>query len=229
MLQTKKIFISILNEIKLNTLSVRERLRDYKFDEDKFKSEGYKKEPIKTNTGHHLYTFSSDNETHHIWVNPKNNKIDLSIDSEHVTHPNGRTTLNNLYLAGGKRDGSESDPPKNMAVHGYNDLHRMGYITNHDDQSPGAIITQKRLSKLYPKTEKVYYDPIKEKPYSTSNIRPFVKYVGSKIHKLGPGLSNFMNRTTLSVSLPNSELDPTYRNIISNRAKREKRIRNDEF
>jgi len=199
-------FKNFLTEIIKNKIGKDEKLPySTKFD-PKGKHAGYERESVETNTGHHIYTntspqFENDEPgyVHHIWVHPETGHVDLSVEADTKVHKNGRVTYNSIDIRGRKRiQGSQNNSPSNMAAHGYNDLHKLGVITQHESQSPGAQEIQKRLVKFYPKTNLVYYNEKTGKSYPTSHVRPFIDPLGNSNQP--PPLARFALYTSLSAS-----------------------------
>jgi len=198
-------FKNFLTEIIKNEIGKDKKLpHSTKFD-PKGEHAGYERESVVTNTGHHIYTITEpqlENDepgyVHHIWVHPKTGHVNLSVEASTIEHPNGRTTYTEIYTRGRERiEGSQNNSPSNMAAHGYNDLHKLGVITHHESQSPGAQKIQKSLRKLYPETNPIYHNPETDKSYPISHVRPFMKPSGNR--KPWP-LAKHAFDTNLSVS-----------------------------
>jgi len=216
-------FKNFLTEIIKNKIGKDEKLPySTKFD-PKDEHAGYKRESVKTNTGHHIYTYTDSEDVHHIWVHPKTGHIDLSVEASIRRHPDGRITYYSMDTRGRKRiQGSQNNSPSNMAAHGYNDLHRLGVITQHESQSPGAQEIQKRLVEFYPKTNLVYYNEKTGKSYPTSYVRPFIDPLGNSNQP--PPLARFALDTSLSASTEN--ISPVGRKRIERN--KERRLSRDQ-
>ena len=192
-------FKNFLTEIIKNKIGKDEKLPHSTIFDPKDEHAGYKRESVKTNTGHHIYTYTDSEHVHHIWVHPETGHIDLSVEASIRPHPNGRITYYSMDTRGRKRiQGSQNNSPSNMAAHGYNDLHKLGVITQHESQSPGAQKIQTKLKELYPETNDVYYNHKTGKAYSTSNLRPFIDPSGNS--KQPTSLATHALYTDLSVS-----------------------------
>ena len=197
-------FKNFLTEIIKNKIGKDEKLPHSTIFDPKDEHAGYKRESVKTNTGHHIYTYTDSEDVHHIWVHPKTGHIDLSVEASIRPHPDGRITYYSMDTRGRKRiQGSQNNSPPNnsppnMAPHGYNDLHGLGVITQHESQSPGAQEIQTRLVELYPKTNLVYYNEKTGKSYPTSHVRPFIDPLGNSNQP--PPLARFALYTSLSAS-----------------------------
>jgi len=195
-------FKNFLTEIIKNKIGKDEKLPHSTIFDPKGEHAGYKRESVKTNTGHHIYTYTDSEDVHHIWVHPETGHVDLSVKASTIEHPNGRTTYTEIYTRGRERiEGSQNNSPSNMAAHGYNDLHKhFGVITHHESQSPGAQKIQKSLRKLYPETNPIYHNEKTDKSYPISHVRPFMKPSGNR--KPWP-LAKHAFDTNLSVSTEN--------------------------
>ena len=227
-------FKNFLTEIIKNKIGKDEKLPYSTIFDPKGKHAGYERESVETNTGHHIYTHRSPQfengepgYVHHIWVHPKTGSVDLSVEAETKPHPNGRTTYNGIYIRGrerirgSKNNSPPNNSPPNMAVHGYNDLHRhLGVITQHESQSPGAQKIQKSLRKLYPETNSIYYNHKTGKAYSTSYVRPFIDPSGNS--KQPTSLATFALNTDSSAS---SKLSPEGRKRVEDNKKRYRSLR----
>jgi len=191
-------FKNFLTEIIKNKIGKDEKLPHSTIFDPKGEHAGYKRESVKTNTGHHIYTYTDSEDVHHIWVHPKTGHVNLSVEASIRPHPDGRITYYSMDTRGRKRiQGSQNNSPPNMAPHGYNDLHRLGVITQHESQSPGAQKIQKSLRKLYPETNPIYHNEKTDKSYPISHVRPFMKPSGNR--KPWP-LAKHAFDTNLSVS-----------------------------
>ena len=209
-------FKNFLTEIIKNKIGKDEKLpHSTKFD-PKDEHAGYKRESVKTNTGHHIYTYTDSEDVHHIWVHPKTGHVDLSVEAIKRPHPNGITTYYSMDTRGRERiQGSQNNSPPNMAAHGYNDLHKhFGVITQHESQSPGAQKIQTKLKELYP-TNSIYYNHKTGKAYSTSDVRPFIDPSGNS--KQPTSLATFALNTDSSAS---SKLSPEGRKRVEDNKKR---------
>jgi len=211
-------FKNFLTEIIKNKIGKDEKLPHSTIFDPKGEHAGYKRESVKTNTGHHIYTYTDSEDVHHIWVHPKTGHVNLSVEASIRPHPDGRITYYSMDTRGRKRiQGSQNNSPPNMAAHGYNDLHKhFGVITQHESQSPGAQKIQKSLRKLYPETNSVFYNHKTGKSYPISNLRPFIDPSGNSNQPTS--LATHAFNTDLSVST--EKLSPVGRERIEDNKKR---------